>query len=132
MATILIVDDDADTARLARHWLERDGHRTSTVMTGERALEALREQRFDMVLLDVRLPGMSGFEVLRRIRSEALTDAPVVFLTITDPDDIPAELNARWLPKPFTQESLSVGVEAILHGAGRPREPQDGSAPRPE
>ncbi len=115
MASVLIVEDDRDTARLMGHWLMEEGHDVVTVMTGEGSLEALREATFDLILLDVRLPGISGYEVLRKIRSESLAkNSRVLFATITDDDDMPAGLSALSLPKPFTRDGFQDAVRRAL------------------
>lgn len=117
MATILIVEDDPDTARLLRHWLETDGHEVVTVLTGEGALEAVAEHLFDVVLLDVRLPGISGFEVARILT--AMTGSPrILFVTVTDADDIPADTSAGSIAKPFDRDTVQRAVRQVLDRSG--------------
>ena len=113
MAAVLIVEDDSDTARLLRHWLETDGHQVVTVLTGEGALEAVREHVFDLVLLDVRLPGISGYEVARILAAEEETPR-ILFVTVTDADDIPADLAAGSIAKPFDRDSVHRAVRGVL------------------
>src|SRR5205823_3462422 len=67
---VLVADDDAVNRLLLGHSLERDGHRVRAVANGLEALEALAGAQFDCVLLDVLMPGMDGYQVLERIRSE--------------------------------------------------------------
>ena len=70
MATgILIVEDDRNIGNLVRTYLERDGYRVTWVRSGEDGLVELQRQRPDLVVLDVGLPGIDGFEVCRRIRA---------------------------------------------------------------
>ncbi len=77
--TVLVVDDDEDIATLMRDFLEADGYRVITASDGPEGLNALRENAVDCVLLDVMMPGLSGFEVLRTIRETS--DVPVLFLS---------------------------------------------------
>ncbi len=77
--TVLVVDDDEDIATLMRDFLEADGYRVITASDGPGGLDALRENDVDCVLLDVMMPGPSGFEVLRTIRETS--DVPVLFLS---------------------------------------------------
>ncbi len=77
---ILLVDDEEDFARTLAQRLELRGYSAEVRSDGESALATLREEQFDLVLLDVMLPGQSGLAVLRRIR-ETLPDLPVILLT---------------------------------------------------
>ena len=83
-ATVLVVDDEADIVELMRDFLEVDDFTALAASTGDEALATLARERVDCVLLDIMLPGMSGFEALRRIRDVA--DVPVVFLSAKDGD----------------------------------------------
>ena len=77
---ILIVDDDTVVAGGVTRILESEGFAVDTVARGEQAILAATQERFDLVILDVGLPGMDGFEVLRRLRAEA-ERVPVLLLT---------------------------------------------------
>lgn len=77
--TVLVVDDDEDIVTLMRDFLEADGFRVRTASDGESALRAMREENVDCVLLDVMMPGISGFDVLRQLRETS--DVPVLFLS---------------------------------------------------
>ena len=77
--TVLVVDDDDDITTLMRDFLEADGYRVLTASDGQEALRAMREDAVDCVLLDVMMPGMSGFDVLRQLRETS--DVPVLFLS---------------------------------------------------
>jgi two-component system OmpR family response regulator len=79
MATILVVDDDPKIRDVLRLYLEREGHRPTFAADGTEALSAARQQRPALVLLDVMLPGLDGFEVCRRLRDES--DVPVLLPT---------------------------------------------------
>jgi DNA-binding response OmpR family regulator len=79
MATVLLVDDDPKIRDLLRLYIEREGHRALFAADGEQALEIAGRSRPDLVLLDVMLPGLDGFEVCRRIRDSS--DVPILLLT---------------------------------------------------
>src|SRR5262245_15199463 len=83
-ATILVVDDEEDIVALMRDYLEADGFVVLTAGDGARALDLLAREPVDSVLLDVMMPGQSGFEVLRRIRQSQ--DVPVLFLSARQED----------------------------------------------
>jgi DNA-binding response OmpR family regulator len=79
---ILAVDDDATALGALRQILVQKGYDVSTAPNGQDALTALRNSTFDLVILDVSMPGLSGYEVCRKIRQEDKTrDLPVIFLT---------------------------------------------------
>lgn len=82
--TVLVVDDDEDIVSLMRDFLEAEGYTVLTAGDGREALATLDEDRVDCVLLDIMMPGQSGFDVLRRIREGS--DVPVLFLTAKQED----------------------------------------------
>jgi two-component system OmpR family response regulator len=114
---ILIVEDDAALARGLARILESEGYAVDTVTRGEQALLATRHERFDLVILDIGLPGMDGFEVLRRLR--AVPDpAPVLLLTARDAlDDKVRGLDLGgddYVAKPFAMSELVARVRALI------------------
>ena len=126
----LFVEDDAKLAALVAEYLGRHEVDVTVVADGERGLAALRQRPFDVVLLDVMLPGIDGFEVCRRIRSRPEHGAlPVIMLTARGEDVdriVGLELGADdYLPKPFNPRELLARIRAVLrrgvHGGGRPR-----------
>ena len=78
-STVLIVEDDPDAVKLVELYLRRDGHKVLTALDGAEGLRLAREARPDLVVLDLMLPGMNGFEVCRALREES--DVAVVMLT---------------------------------------------------
>lgn len=129
MIRALLVDDDRDLARLLTDYL--GGHEVSLthVEDGPRGLQALAEGTFDVVLLDVMLPGIDGFDVCKRIR--ASHDVPVVMLTARGDDTdriVGLEIGADdYVPKPFNPRELLARVRAVLRRA-RPGAPPSESA----
>ena len=119
---ILLVDDEPSIIQLARMYLERDGFRTGSVNDGEAALEAVARQVPALVVLDVMLPKLDGFEVCRRLRASQ-SDVPVLMLTARDEDIdkiLGLELGADdYLTKPFNPRELVARVKAILRRGER-------------
>ncbi|GAC1383899.1 MAG: response regulator transcription factor [Herpetosiphon sp.] len=117
MQHILIIDDEPAIIQVVRQRLERDGFAVQSAPDGETALTLVHEQEFDAVLLDVRLPGMDGFEVLRRIRVEN-GDLPLIMLTArTDEIDrvVGLELGADdYVVKPFSPRELVARLRSLL------------------
>jgi DNA-binding response OmpR family regulator len=119
-ATILIVEDEYAVARGIQYALQQEGYVVAVARSGEEGLEIATSQAPDLVLLDVRLPGMDGFEVLRRLRA-AGTKSPVLMLTARDDEVdkvIGLELGADdYVTKPFGLRELLSRVKALLRRA---------------
>lgn len=116
---ILVVDDNAANREMLSRRLARDGHRVQVVANGPDALALLRQQPIDLVLLDVLMPGMSGYEVLQRLTADdALREIPVVMISALDEMDSVVrciELGAEdYLPKPFDPVLLRARIGACL------------------
>ena len=124
--TILVVDDEANIADLVELYLRREGYRVLQAANGAAALDAARNHRPRLVVLDVGLPDIDGLEVCRRLRAE--TPIPVIFLTARDSEVdriLGLEMGADdYVTKPFSPRELVARVKAVLRRA-------DG-APAPE
>jgi DNA-binding response OmpR family regulator len=117
MGYILVVDDEPAIVTVVRERLEREGFAVRAVASGEEALAHMDTDPADLVVLDVMLPGMDGFEVLRHLRSAGHT-VPVIVLTARDEDVdkiVGLELGADdYLVKPFNPRELSARIRAVL------------------
>ncbi|MBI5348660.1 MAG: response regulator, partial [Chloroflexi bacterium] len=81
---ILLVDDEANIIELAKMYLERENFRILSVGDGAKAVEMIRDEKPALVVLDVMLPSMDGYEVCRKVRAES--DVPIIMLTARDED----------------------------------------------
>ncbi|HYZ19728.1 MAG TPA: response regulator transcription factor [Gaiellaceae bacterium] len=119
-ARILVVDDDADIRGLVRELLERRGFAVAEAMDGRQALQQLYDDRPDLVVLDVGMPGMDGWTTLERIRE--LSNVPVVMLTARAGElEKTRGLRAGaddYVTKPFGRQELLARVEALLRRSG--------------
>lgn len=117
--TILLVDDEKKITELARLYLENEGFKVSAVHDGERALQAFQTEQPGLIVLDLMLPLVDGYEVCRRIRAQS--DVPIVMLTARDEDVdkiVGLELGADdYLTKPFNPRELVARIKAILRRA---------------
>src|SRR5215208_265072 len=115
-ALLLLVEDEPSVGGLVRTYLERGGYRVVWVRSGEEALVELGRHAPRLVVLDVGLPGIDGFEVCRRIRTHSTV--PVVMLTARDeePDRVGGlELGADdYVTKPFSPRELAARIKAVL------------------
>ncbi|MBA2264154.1 MAG: response regulator transcription factor [Chloroflexi bacterium] len=116
MATVLLVDDDPKIRDLLRLYVERDGHRALFAADGEAAVDMALRAHPDIILLDVMLPGIDGFEVCRRIRDAS--DVPIVLLTARSGEGdtvIGLDIGADdYVIKPFSPRELMARVRAHL------------------
>lgn len=116
MKKILIIDDDEELTELIAEYLSAEGFETEAVHSGDAGLDKARTGDFDIAILDVMLPGMDGFEVLRRLRT--VSELPVVMLTARG-DDMERILGLEtgaddYLPKPFNPRELAARLRAVL------------------
>jgi len=115
-ANILVVDDEPQIRRVMRSTLSSRGYVISEAKTGEEALETMREERPDLVLLDMNMPGMGGIEACREIRRAS--DVPIIMLTVRNAErDKVAALDAGaddYVVKPFSIEELLARIRAAL------------------
>ena len=123
--TVLLVEDEPSVGELVRSYLTRDGYRVVWVRSGEEALAELERHPVRLVLLDIGLPGIDGFDVCRAIRSRS--QVPILMLTARDeePDRIVGlEVGADdYVTKPFSPRELVARMKAVLRRA----EPQGGT-----
>ncbi|MEN8162754.1 MAG: response regulator transcription factor [Acidobacteriota bacterium] len=124
MTKILLVDDDVELCRLVSEFLEGEGWEVAAVHDGELGVERILGEGWDLVILDIMLPGCNGLDVLRRIRERTLV--PVVMLTARgDEVDriVGLELGADdYLPKPFNPRELAARMRAVMRRTGADRE----------
>ena len=118
-ASVLVVDDDAINRMLLARTLEHDGHRVRVAENGRRALEMLRARQFDVVLLDVLMPELDGYDTLAQIeRDEKLRHVPVIMVSALE--DIESVVRciemgaADYLPKPFDPVLLRARINGCL------------------
>lgn len=125
---ILIVDDDVELVTLLVDYLQLEGFAPVAAHNGTEALELLSRQEFEIVVLDVMMPGMSGVEVLKRIREKS--QLPVLMLTAKgDPVDriIGLELGADdYVVKPFSMRELLARVKAVLRRSAKDSQSEKG------
>ncbi len=123
---ILVVDDEPDLVELVSYNLKKEGFKVSSVSSGEDALEKVRKTDYDLIVLDLMLPGIQGVELCRVLRSDPKTEAiPIVMLTArgevadrirgleTGADD--------YMTKPFSPKELIARVNAVLRRTGERR-----------
>ena len=124
MATILVVDDEPDVVEIVRFRLERDGHTVISAADGPTGLVTVFTRNPDLVILDVMMPGIDGFEVLQRMKNDARTShTPVIMLTAkADFSSVAKGWNMdvdNYVTKPFEVDELAETVRNVLTYRGK-------------
>jgi two-component system response regulator RegX3 len=118
-ASILVVDDEDSITQFVSYNLKKEGYDVEVAKDGDEALAKADKKRFDLVVLDIMLPGIDGFEVCRRLRAK--DDVPVLFLSARDTEldkVVGLEMGADdYLAKPFGIRELQARVKALLRRA---------------
>ncbi len=126
--TVLTIDDEKDLIELVRYNLEKEGFRVRGALDGETGLAMALQERPDVVLVDLMLPGMDGLEVCRRLRADSRTAAiPLIMLTAKSGESdrvVGLELGADdYVTKPFSSRELTARVRALLRRTAGYQEP---------
>ena len=120
---IVLAEDEPQTAKLVEFKLRKEGYQVTWKENGEEALEAIKREKPDLILLDVMMPVMDGYEVLRQVKeNEGLKDIPVIMLTARAQErDVVKGIDSGaedYITKPFHPAELLARVKRIL---GKPR-----------
>jgi two-component system, OmpR family, response regulator len=121
---ILVVEDEAKLAGLLRRGLRSRGMGVDVASSGEEALARATATPYDLILLDLMLPGLDGFEVCRRLRAEEVWSPTLMLTALDDVDDRVRGLDAGaddYLPKPFSFEELLARIRALVRRSAPPR-----------
>ena len=120
-STVLILEDDPHTVEVVQLYLRKDGHNVLSAADGITGLSLAREAQPDLIVLDLMLPGMDGWEVCRTLRQES--DVPIVMLTArADEEDRLAGLDIGaddYITKPFSPRELAARIRAVLRRTAR-------------
>ena len=129
-AQILIVDDDPDTVSILARHLEREGYAPVGVNSGAECLKLLQDREFDVILLDLMMPGMDGFQVCKALKNNPDTaEIPIIMVTARDDLDARAEGMrlgvADFIAKPVFRRQLGNRIRAQLEAAAVGRKAMD-------
>jgi CheY-like chemotaxis protein len=117
-ATVLVVEDETDIRMLARYILEPAGHRVLEASSGEEAMALLEQESPDLILLDIRLPEMTGWDVLRSLKGGRFADVPVAIMSAHSSGDTLRRAQQAgsqgYLVKPFDSDNLLALVDDLV------------------
>jgi chemotaxis family two-component system response regulator PixH len=119
MATILIVEDTPSEMELISHFLRESGYTVISAVSGKEALDKAVEQRPDVIISDVVMPGMSGFELCRSLKKHPITEKVPIILCTSKNQEIDRLWGMRqgadaYITKPFTREQLVYTVKSVI------------------
>jgi phosphate regulon transcriptional regulator PhoB len=120
---ILIVDDEPDIVDLVSYNLKKDGFRVTTASDGEQALHKVRKDKFDLVVLDLMLPGIQGVELCRIIRNDSKTAATPIIMLTAKGEEVDRVIGLEggaddYMTKPFSSKELIARIKAVLRRTG--------------
>ena len=122
-ARILVIDDEEDICEILQYNLERAGYRVKTVLSAEDALSEISAQKYDLLLLDIMLGGISGLKLAQLLREDYRSNVPIIFVTALDTeDDILKGFSSGgddYISKPFSVNEVIARVGAVLARSGR-------------
>ena len=120
-SNVLVIEDDPGITRVVRLYLEQDGHQVLTAADGLSGLQAARDSKPDLIVLDLMLPRLDGMEICRALREDS--DVPIIMVTarVSEGDRLSGfDLGADdYIPKPFSPRELTARVRAVLRRASR-------------
>lgn len=135
MASVLIVDDERSMRDFLKILLEKEGHKVAVAESGKRALDILDNQQVDVIVSDIRMPGMTGIELLEAVKGES-PDLPVIMITaFASPDDaVLAMKNGAfdYITKPFNVDEIKSVIESATNKIQQTKKPEDLSNAFPE
>ncbi len=118
MARIIIAEDEAHIIRILSMWLQRNGHEILEARNGKMALDIARREEVDMLITDVHMPTMMGFELVEKLRTELKKNIPVMVLSSSCErgriETTLAPHNVRVYPKPFTPSRIVAEIDDML------------------
>ena len=122
-ARILVIDDEEDICEILQYNLEKAGYQVKTVFSAEEALSEIAAQKFDLLLLDIMLGGISGLKLAKLLREDYKSNIPIIFVTALDTeDDILKGFSTGgddYISKPFSVNEVIARVGAVLSRSGR-------------
>lgn len=126
---IAILEDDADVGDILKRWLEQEGHDVQIFASGKKLVARARREKFDLFLVDWVVPELSGLDVVKWLRNDKGSQAPVLFVTVRSAEaDVITALNAGaddFLVKPVRKGELIARVNALMRRAGQFESPPD-------
>ncbi len=111
---ILVIDDEFDDLNATKVILEKENFDVETATNGAQAIDLLRSHKFDMVLLDIKMPTLSGYDLLRILRERLNHKVKMIYISIVPKQDVDMEDIDGFIQKPFSPKSLMEGINKVF------------------
>ena len=113
---ILVIDDNLDELQTIKTILQKAGYQVETALSGRKGLQALAKHQFSCILLDILMPELSGYELLRLLREKINHKVPIAFISIVPHSEVNLHDVDGFIQKPFSPEGLVAEVKRLLQG----------------
>lgn len=111
---ILIVDDDEDDVNVLQSLLKKEGYNFETATNGAEAMDFVEENKFDLILLDVQMPTLSGYDLLRLLKEKVKINSKIIYVTVVPKNEVNLEGSDGFIQKPFSSGQLLKEIRRIL------------------
>ena len=111
---ILVVDDREDDLETIKEILENKGYKVSTAMSGKNAINLLKKRKFDLITIDILMPKLSGYDLLRILRKKYNSKIPMIYVTIVPKKEVDLDGIDSFVQKPFSPNELIAEVKAAI------------------
>ncbi len=111
---IMLVDDDQEDLNLMKLALEKEGYKVVTTNNGADALDNLMNEKFDLIIIDIKMPTLSGYDLLRLVREKINHDAKMMYCSIIPEKDVDLENVDGFVQKPFDTENFVEKVKEVV------------------
>ena len=119
---ILFVDDNVDTLESVKELMEMHEYDVDTVQSGKECIEKAKQKKYDLILIDILMPGMSGYEVFEGLRKTINHLTPLVYITIKPKEEVKLADIEGFIQKPFENQELINAVKDIINNFKPPKE----------
>lgn len=111
---ILIVDDESEDLSTMKEILEKEGYKVESATDGSQALDKLTSNNFDLILIDIKMPTLSGYDLCRLLREKVNGNVKIVYISIVPEKEVSMENISGFIQKPFTPESFLASIKKAL------------------
>jgi len=111
---ILIVDDDVKDLKVIRNILKKEGYKVTTSSNGKKAIELIKKDCFNLVLIDILMPTLSGYDMMVLLREKLKKNIKLVYISIVPKKEVDLKKVNGFIQKPFSEQSLINGVKKVI------------------
>ncbi|MBN1941587.1 MAG: response regulator [Candidatus Diapherotrites archaeon] len=114
MATVLIVDDSFEDLESMHNYLKGDKHEVATATNGAQALDLIQNTKFDLILVDIKMPTLSGYDLMRLLREKLNSDSKIIYVSILKEKEVMLDGVDGFIQKPLSEKDFVLQVKKAL------------------